>query len=79
MFYNFLDPKKELHLYLFGNVSFKKLQMMVRFYKSINLVMHTFSETDEGISIYRHNDEQEVFTMPFKVNENAIASTESES
>jgi hypothetical protein len=77
LLYNFLDPKKELHIYLFGtNISFQKLQLMIRFYKSINFVVHTFSETDEGISIYRHNDEQEVFTMPFNVDDNANALTE---
>jgi hypothetical protein len=59
-------PREELHLYMYGPEP-DSFNAMIELYKSLNILIHTFREIDGTISIYCHNTEREVFSMPLSL------------
>lgn len=70
-------PREELHIYMYGPEP-ESFHVMIELYKSLNILIHTFREIDGAMSIYCHNIEREVFSMPFSLGNSDASSTGSE-
>lgn len=65
-FYNALDPKEELHIYLFGPIQKLKARIIIDLLIRKGYKVHTFIEGRNVVSINSHNEKRNVFTKSFE-------------
>lgn len=54
MYYNWVDPKEELHVYFFGRTTSKDAKYIIDLLMEKSFVVHTFRDIEEGVVIYCH-------------------------
>jgi hypothetical protein len=61
-YYNWMDPKDELHIYFFGRSSAKDSNFIIDLLIGKGYKVHTFRDVEDGIIIHCHNTQLDVFT-----------------
>lgn len=60
-YYNWVDPKEELHIYFFGRTSQKDADYLIPLLMEKGFIVHTFRDTEDGVVIHQHNKKTDVF------------------